>query len=248
MQSLPSCYCPVKLAPPFEYSKPGAGISNIARDQSRKSEATGTNLTPQKRDRDRLSVLIDDKYTFSTQRDEVAECGTSQRQVLSSDAPGITMATADDRAAYETALVFIVHKPRTEREVYRRLLRSNYDEYLAERTIDLLRTRGYLDDAAYARQYVSARFASRGYGPIRLRSELVRRGVDRRHVDAALDELEHDDVLQAARNHLQKRANNLSETNPLQRINKLTDYLRRRGFSADVVGFVMKEWTECNES
>lgn len=237
----------VKLALPVEYSESGAGISNTARDQSRNSEATGTNLTPQKRDRDQLSVLIDDKYAFSTQRDEVAECGTSQRQVLSSDAPGITMATVDDRTAYEIALVFIAHKPRTEREVYRRLLRSDYDDYLAEHTVDLLKMRGYLDDAAYARQYVSARFASRGYGPIRLHSELERRGVDRRHVHAALDELEHDDILQAARSHLQKRANNLSETNPLQHINKLTDYLQRRGFSADVIGLVTKEWTECNE-
>jgi len=76
-------------------------------------------------------------------------------------------------------------------------------EVAAEVVNDLV-ARGYVDDAAFARQWVSAR-AARGYGAARLRMELRARGVAPPVIAAALSALGGDDTLASARETARRR-------------------------------------------
>ena len=59
-------------------------------------------------------------------------------------------------------------------------------------TIDRLLALGYLDDEAYARAWVAGRDRSRPRGAAALRRELLRKGLGRELVDAALHEREQE--------------------------------------------------------
>jgi regulatory protein len=103
-----------------------------------------------------------------------------------------------------------------------------------------LAARGYLDDAGYARHWVSMR-SPRGYGPARLRAELRTRGVAAPLIDAALATLETDEPLARARDAARRRLPALRRGRSERVASRLRDYLLRRGFAGAVVMRVVRE-------
>ncbi len=108
--------------------------------------------------------------------------------------------------------------------------------------VDDLVARGYVDDAAFAREWVTAR-AARGYGAARLRMELRARGVASMVITAALSALGGDDVLARARETARRRLPALRRGRPDRLATRLRDYLLRRGFSTGTVVRVVRETT-----
>lgn len=103
-----------------------------------------------------------------------------------------------------------------------------------------LTARGYVDDAAFARQWVLTR-SPRGYGAARLRAELRQRGVAAALIDAALLPLDRDAALAEARAVAQRRLPGLKRTAPDKAAARLRDHLLRRGYSGSVVSRVLRE-------
>ena len=204
---------------------------------------TVTRLAGQKKNPQRVSVFIDGAFAFGVHVDLVVEFGLHKGKALTVEAQQRIVAADRVRAARAAAMAYLGYGPRTEREVRQKLIRSDFGEAVAEDTVARLRELGYLDDAAYAHSYVEARFRNRGYGPGRLRGDLLRRGVASALIDAALDDLiEQEDVLEAARRHAEKRWPRLAaETDSYKRRKKLSDYLVRRGFSYETARRVIDE-------
>ena len=113
---------------------------------------------------------------------------------------------------------------------------------MAAQVVADLAGRGYLDDAAFARQWVEAQ-AARGYGPARLRAELRARGVARSLIDAALPAVTPEGELARARAVARRRLPALGRGDPVRVAVRLRDFLLRRGYSAAVVARVLREST-----
>jgi regulatory protein len=108
--------------------------------------------------------------------------------------------------------------------------------------VDDLVTRGHVDDAAFARHWITARGA-RGYGAARLRMELRARGIAAPVIAAALTTLGGDDALARAREAARRRLPALRRGRPDRVASRLRDYLLRRGFATGVVVRVVRETT-----
>jgi len=108
--------------------------------------------------------------------------------------------------------------------------------------VDDLVARGYVNDAAFARRWVTAR-AARGYGAARLRLELRARGVAAPVIVAALAALGGDDALARAREAARRRLPALHRGRTDRVASRLRDYLLRRGFSTSVVLRIVRETT-----
>jgi regulatory protein len=113
---------------------------------------------------------------------------------------------------------------------------------VASEVVADLVARGYLDDAGYARHWVTTR-APRGYGAARLRAELRARGVAPSLIDAALGDVDAVASLGRARELARRRLPVLRRGRPERLASRLRDYLLRRGFSAAVVMRVVREST-----
>jgi regulatory protein len=100
--------------------------------------------------------------------------------------------------------------------------------------------RGYVDDAAFARHWVTTR-AARGYGTARLRAELRARGVATALIDAALASLDRGGQLEEARRLARRRLPALARVVPDKAAARLRNHLLRRGFPAGVVAQVVRE-------
>jgi regulatory protein len=138
-------------------------------------------------------------------------------------------------AAREAALRYLSDQARTVAEVRRALGRRGFDASLIDGVIDYVQSQGYVDDAEYARAFVRSRFASRGHGPARVRDDLVRKGVDRGTIEAAIEELaDRDDLADAAFRLAESRWRALgSAGDPRRRRQRTLEYLVRRGYTFD---------------
>lgn len=130
----------------------------------------------------------------------------------------------------------------TRAELAARLRRRGAPADVATEVVSDLVARGYVDDAAFARQWVAAR-AARGYGVARLRMELRARGIAAPLIASALDGLGGDDALARAREAARRRLPALRRGRPDRVAPRLRDYLLRRGFSTGVVVRIVRETT-----
>jgi regulatory protein len=137
------------------------------------------------------------------------------------------------------ALRFLAVRPRSEREVGRRLLRAGFDEATVEATLDQLREQRLLDDAEFARYWVDQRQTFRPRGAHVVRGELRRLGVAAGDVHAAVEGLgaaAQDDACRAAA----RRAAQLSALDERTFTTKLTQHLARRGFDWETIAAAVR--------
>ena len=114
----------------------------------------------------------------------------------------------------------------SKKELTDRLARRGATEEEAADTADWLENLGALDDAAYAAA-VARHYSRSGYGKLRVRQELARRGVARQLWDGALDEM--DDAASVIESLLQSRLKGKVPDRDEGR--KLAAMLQRRGFT-----------------
>ena len=216
-------------------------------NQPRPSHAgTVTRLEVQKNDVNRVSVYLDGDFAFGVHQDLVLRFELRKGRVLTLDEQ-IAIERADQvMKARAKAFDYLSYKPRTETEVRRRLGQKGFDDAVVDQVIDRLFELNYLDDAAYAVEYARGRFESGGYGPRRVRHDLRRRGVARRHIEDAVAEVfDRDEALDTAREQAHKRLRRLQrEEDPRRRRKKLFDFLVRRGFTYETARRVVDEVAE----
>ncbi len=196
---------------------------------------TVTRVAQQKKDLDRASVFIDDKFAFGLAVDLVIEAGLRKGVVLTAEQQRALLVRQETFAAKSSAMAGLSNRARTADEVRQSLLRKGFAEAIAEDTVADLERIGLVDDEAYARAFAKDRFNGRGYGPARLRQDLMRKGVGRATIDAALAELtEAEDLGAEAREQAAKKWRSLASEDDLRKRKKKTlDFLVRRGFGFD---------------
>lgn len=202
-----------------------------------------TAIEPQKTNADRMSIFVDGEFALGVHCDIVAKHGLHVGKRLPPEKLQEIEHDEEYVQAKQSALDYLAHKPRTEEEVRRKLRQTDVSEPVRDEVISRLYELQYLDDEAYARDYVRNRFSSKKYGPERIRRELRKRGVDRRLIEEAVhDHFSDIDVKAIAREHAEKRWSRLAdEEDARRRKQKLYRYLRRRGFPSDVISPLLDE-------
>jgi len=131
---------------------------------------------------------------------------------------------------------FLARRAYSEGELEARLRRHGVSGAEIAATLDGLKRQGYLDDAATAAQWARSWRIYKGWGPLRVRAELVRRGLDRRLAERVLAELFPDDETEAAAHRLAIRLISRPAFTRAgrRRAQWLVAHLARRGFPADL--------------
>lgn len=201
---------------------------------------TITKMVTQKKDADRVSVFLNGTFAFGVEEEVVVRHGLRVGRELTPDEVEQILSTEAETRARNLAMDYLARRPRTVHEVREKLKQKAFDEETIAHVLDRLLERGYLDDAAYAEEYVRVRTGARGYGPRRVMGELLRRGVTAELIERALDTADSDTLYETALKIGQKRWQLLRrEPDPQKRRKKLSDFLLRRGYGFDVVRRVL---------
>jgi len=180
--------------------------------------------------------LVVDGQPFCTLHEGAAALGLVPGAEWDPSLQAGATAAADEEAAWRTLLRALERRAFAIQELRRRLRQKGHPPAAVEYAMDRALAAGLLDDAAYARMFVSSR-AARGRGPGRLRRDLLALGVAPAHIDAALAEQfpEPEDSLAMARQLAERRLRQLQGIPPEARRRRVLAYLARRGFHGSAV-------------
>ena len=133
-----------------------------------------------------------------------------------------------------SAVTCIARAPKTALQLTQYLKKKQYSESAISDAMAYMKEHNYIDDADYARKYIRSTKRRKAVGALRLKSELMKKGVARPLIDEALrdtgfDADGYDEVYAAA---LKKARSVKGKVNAKQ---KLAYFLQSRGFRNDLV-------------
>jgi regulatory protein len=132
-------------------------------------------------------------------------------------------------------------RPRTRAELAAAMDRRGVDPEVAAAVLDRYSDVGMIDDAAFARAWVSSRHHGRGLARRALASELRRKGVDAEEVSAALDDLDGETEERTARELVARRLRTAGRGEPEAVFRRLVGMLARKGYPPGLAIRVVKE-------
>lgn len=173
--------------------------------------------------------------------DEVAGAGTDE--VAGAGAARRAPAPERDPAewAREICLRQLAVRPRTRAELAGALRRRGIADEVAEQVLDRYDEVGMIDDAAFARAWVSSRHHGRGLARRALASELRQHGVDSDTVGEALELLDTDTEVTTARMLVERRLPAMVRAEPEAVFRRLVAMLARKGYPPGLAIRVVKE-------
>ncbi len=196
-------------------------------------------LKPQRRSKKRLSVFVDGEYAFSLDRETIAQFRLKTGTRVDPKLLEQIVLEEQFRHCRDDAFRLLSYRARSEKELRERLDKKGYSPEVVEKVIARLRELGIVDDEKLAREYVEARIAVGHKGKFRVKQELLKKGIDREKIEAALREAPSE--LEAAKMVVEHYLPRYRKLDPSTRMRRLYGLLARRGFSAETVEQVLEQ-------
>ena len=111
----------------------------------------------------------------------------------------------------------------------------------SDRLLDRFEEVGLVDDAAFARGWVEQRQSGRGLARRALAQELRRKGIEDDVAREALDEIDPDEEVEAARTLVRRKLRTVSDLDQQVAVRRLTGMLARKGYPPSVAFRVVRE-------
>lgn len=209
-----------------------------------------TSISIQKKDKNRINVMVDGKYRFSLDVFQLVDLGIKVGADYTDEQLTNLEQESQFGKVYGRALEYSLMRPHSAREVrdylYRKTrptrtktgeVRPGIPTEVTTRVFDRLVEKGYVDDEKFARYWVDNRSLRKGASKRKLSSELSSKGVERSIIERLLSESERTDE-----NELQKIIEKKRSKYPDNQ--KFMMYLARQGFSYDDIKSALSVETE----
>lgn len=197
---------------------------------------------------ERTILYLDGRRAEDIATEVIAAAGLRTGEAVSEEALAALVAQDEPHRARARALRLLSARDRSSAEIRSRLQLAGFSQGTVSGTIIWLEKLGYLDDARFAERYVAEK-AGAGWGQRRIRSELLRKGIDRARLDAALESIAGDEAGQRARTEtlmtlVRRRFGRQWQEDRQTAERRLAGFLARRGYDWDAVSRVMRQLEE----
>jgi len=190
----------------------------------------------------RVNVFLDGKFAFSLEAEVAVKEDLQVGQELSVGQIEALARSDHFHRCLNAAAHYLSYRPRSESELRERLYRRGFGDDSVEAVIAKIKEQGLVDDTAFAQFWKDNResFSPRSQWLTRL--ELRRKGIAKEIIDQVVDVIDDDES--AYRAALSK-ARGLSQSDYQSFRRRLGGYLRRRGFSYEVINHTVElMWQE----
>ena len=152
---------------------------------------------------------------------------------------------ADPESVARTILLDqLTGRARSRSELRDALAKKQVPDEIADRLLDRFEEVGLVDDEAFARSWVQSRQSGKGLARRALAHELRRKGVANETAAIALDEVDPDDEVEAARTLVRRKLRTVARLDRDVAVRRLTGMLARKGYPAAVCFRVVREELE----
>jgi regulatory protein len=146
-----------------------------------------------------------------------------------------------EQVARAICLRALTGAPKTRQQLADLLAKRGIPDDVAEVVLDRFGEVGLIDDAAFARAWVTSRQAGRGLARRALKAELRAKGVDGEVAEEAIALVDDQDEWDAARRLVQRRLSGLRRVDRVTAERRLVGMLARKGYGSGLAGWVVRE-------
>jgi regulatory protein len=149
------------------------------------------------------------------------------------------------KTAKNQALRYLSYRDRSRLEITRYLEKKQHPQPVIQQALDALIELNYINDQRFALEWGRYKINKQKLGKSRLYLELLNKGIDKKVLESTLSILYEDNpetelAIQCAR----KKMNSLQGVEEAKKKRRLIQYLKRRGFSADIIYKSIKNVSE----
>ena len=206
-----------------------------------KKELFITDITPQKKKKDRYNIYIDGEYTASLGASVCAVHHIKKGETIDEDTFRAAIFEDNTQYAFDSALHLLAHKMRTRAELIKRLAGKGIGDDAISAALDKLAAYGYVDDGQYAKEYIESAINAAKLGRKAVMYKLKEKGLgDDVIADALLaytDELEKD----IAEQNISKLVRRYQNDDAKKRRQKIFAALARHGFDYDIINTILNK-------
>ena len=146
----------------------------------------------------------------------------------------------------DCAFYYINKRRHTKKELIDKLIKKEYDVSVAMEVADYLEEAQYIDDSDYARRFILDAMRIKKHGLVRIKRDLVQKGVDRQIIDSVIENLELD-TSSVLTDLIASKAFNM-DLNDEKQLNRLYGFLLRRGLKYGDINEALYEYRNNKEN
>jgi regulatory protein len=201
---------------------------------------TITAIEPQKRKRDRYNIYADGDYIASLGAEAIVRAGIKAGASIRQSALDEAVLADNVQYAFDSAIALVARGMRTRGDLEQRLRERGIAEAAVAPAMDKLTAYGYVDDIAYAREFVRSDVASGRWGRMAVAQRLREKKLPREIIDEAMRSYTEEDEKRSAKRQLDALVSK-STGDKRQLRQKAYAVLTRHGFSYDIISALFSE-------
>ena len=149
-------------------------------------------ITTQRGKADKIHIYIDGEYRLTVDESYWASLCIAEKSEIDEDDYTELESGIMRRRAFNKAVDLLSSREHSRREIITKLIQRGYNKETAEEAADRLTEYGYLSDERFARLYAAELKERKKLGKIRIKQELLKKGIDRDIIENILSETEED--------------------------------------------------------
>jgi len=199
-----------------------------------------TSIERSKKNRDKLLVYIDGKYSFSISEEDYISLNLYEKKEVTGEELDFIKNTMVFKSAKSTAVKYMSLKLRSEKEVCSKLEAEGFDRGTIASVIEELKSMGYINDKIYVQKYLYDRSKLKPKAKRLLKLELVAKGIEDEIIDEVLAEWEIDDY-NVAESLVRKKFGKY-DLRDEKIIKKVYSFLMHRGFKNEIIREIISKY------
>jgi regulatory protein len=149
------------------------------------------------------------------------------------------------KKAKSHALRYLSYRNRSKLEITQYLEKKEHPHPVIQQALDALVKLNYVNDQRFALEWGRYKINKQKLGKSRLYVELLNKGIDKEILESALATLYEDNPeAELAKECARKKMNSLKGVEEEKKKRRLIQYLKRRGFSTDIIYQSLKTVSE----
>jgi len=188
-------------------------------------------------DRNTVTIYVENKPVMEIDEEDYLRLHLYEKQEISNDELSKLKESIDFRYAKSKAVKFASLKLRCENEIRNKLLKNGYSSAVIERTIEELRSTGYINDKLYVENYINDRCKLKPQSKNAIKYNLLNIGIDEKIIDQVIESYKFDEFRTAY--NLAKKKFGRYNINDDKIKRKLYSFLSYRGFNHEIINAII---------
>lgn len=194
-----------------------------------------TKIEYQKKNKDRVSIYLDDEYAFGVDLNVLIKYSLSKNMELEDDFIREILEAEEEVSAYNYAISILARTPKSEKQLKQKMRDKGYDLIFIEKAIKKLQGKKYIDDERYCEMFINDKINISKYGKRKIKQALYEKGIDRDIIEDKLSKVTNEEETKRAYMIGAKKLRTIKEEDIRKKTMKLSNYLVNKGFEYSAV-------------